>query len=95
MTLHQKKKTEKDYETAKYEDNDEVITSTLDIMIMRFLYFHIFFGISQCQQIWFMMIVIQQETDITCTPYNIITHRRRIIANTIFFFIASLGFKHL
>ena len=36
MTLHQKKKTEKDYETAKYEDNDEVITSTLDIMMMRF-----------------------------------------------------------
>ena len=43
MTLHQKKKTEKDYETAKYEDNDEVITSTLDIMMMRFLYFHEFF----------------------------------------------------
>ena len=36
MTLQQKKKTEKDYETAKYEDNDEVITSTLDIMMMRF-----------------------------------------------------------
>ena len=36
MTLHQKKKTEKDYETAKYEDNDEVITSTLDVMMMRF-----------------------------------------------------------
>ena len=36
MTLHQKKKTEKDYETAKDEDKDEVITSTLDIMMMRF-----------------------------------------------------------
>ena len=36
MTLHQKKKTEKDYETAKDEDNDEVITLTLDIMMMRF-----------------------------------------------------------
>ena len=35
MTLHQKKKTEKDYETAKDEDKDEVITSTLDIMMMR------------------------------------------------------------
>ena len=40
MTLHKKKKTEKDYETAKYEDIDEVVTSTVDIMMMRFLYFH-------------------------------------------------------
>ena len=44
MTLHQKMRTEKDYVTAKYKDNDEVITSTLDIMMMRFLYFHEFFG---------------------------------------------------
>ena len=36
MTLHQIKKTEKDNETAKDEDNDEVITLTLDIMMMRF-----------------------------------------------------------
>ena len=40
MTLHKKKKTEKGYETAKYEDIDEVVTSTVDIMMMRFLYFH-------------------------------------------------------
>ena len=36
MALNQKKKTKKDYENAKDEDNDEVITLTLDIMMMRF-----------------------------------------------------------
>ena len=43
MTLHQQKKTDKDYETAKDEDNDEVITLTLDIMMMRFFVIFIIF----------------------------------------------------
>ena len=51
MTLHKKKKTGKDYETAKYEDNDEVITSTLDIMMMRFfVVFMIFLAFSNANK---------------------------------------------